>query len=320
MRLSPVQLASLVSRVRFSPSQLARLFAAAVDWDESKHPRVPPGQGDPSGQFTGKDAMVVPDPKNEAQQARLRELKLPPAWKDVRISLHPNAKLQATGIDSKGRKQYVYSAEHTAAQAAEKFARLQSFYEQAPKVERAALLGLHNGDPTAAATYLISQTGFRVGSDKETGAATKAYGASTLEGRHVRVNGNQVEFAFTGKKGVAITKTIDNPALAKYIAARGAKPNERVFEGTDIEKVRDFVKEHAGEDFKVKDFRTLHGTSRALELIEREMRSPPKNAKERTAAFTRVKKGVAEHLGNTPAVAFASYIDPAVWGRLEVVK
>ena len=39
---------------------------------------------------------------------RLRDLAIPPAWKDVWICPDPQGHLQATGIDAAGRKQYLY--------------------------------------------------------------------------------------------------------------------------------------------------------------------------------------------------------------------
>lgn len=48
--------------------------------------------------------------------ARIRALVIPPAWTDVWISPNPRSKLQATGYDAAGRKQYLYHPEFRAAQ------------------------------------------------------------------------------------------------------------------------------------------------------------------------------------------------------------
>lgn len=40
--------------------------------------------------------------------ARIRELVIPPAWRDVWICTRPNGHLQAVGTDAAGRRQYVY--------------------------------------------------------------------------------------------------------------------------------------------------------------------------------------------------------------------
>lgn len=285
------------------------------EWDESLHPRQPEGS-DKGGEFASKNAMTLLENAPDEAKQRAQEMKLPPAWTHVNIALDPEAPLQATGIDSKGRKQYVYSVAFSQAQAAAKFERLKAFNEAAPKLEAQSLKDMQAGNQAAGALYLISQTGFRVGGDADTGAETQAYGASTLLGRHVSVDGDTLSFNFTGKKGVALSKTLTNKPLADYVRSRKLGSDDRLFD-TDDAEVRAYLKKHSSDDFKVKDFRTWHGTNRALELIDLEMKTPPANVKEKQKAFARVKKGVAEHLGNTPAVAFASYIDPAVWGRLE---
>src|SRR2546430_17063220 len=57
------------------------------------------------GRFRYVDARGdrITDPE---KLERIKALVIPPAWKDVWISPSPNAKLQATGVDAAGRKQY----------------------------------------------------------------------------------------------------------------------------------------------------------------------------------------------------------------------
>ena len=45
---------------------------------------------------------------DEATLTRIRSMALPPAWERVWICPKPNGHLQATGIDTKNRKQYRY--------------------------------------------------------------------------------------------------------------------------------------------------------------------------------------------------------------------
>ena len=42
----------------------------------------------------------------EGVLTRIEDLKVPPAWRDVRIARAPSAKVQAIGYDSAGRLQY----------------------------------------------------------------------------------------------------------------------------------------------------------------------------------------------------------------------
>lgn len=309
----------VIKGIQVKKVSLAMLVKAPM-WDESLHPRDEIGQFTSNGGASAGSASLVPVAgATEEQLERLKKLRLPPAWHSVRVSEDPNAALQATGIDSKGRVQYRYSAEHSERQAAEKFARLQEFAKAVPQIEASSLRDMRAGSDAAGATYLIAQTGFRVGSDAETGAAVKAYGATTLLGKHVQVDGNKVSFNFTGKKGVEISKTIEDKPLADLIRSKNLDPEARLFKTTDAD-VRTYMKSVSKDDFKVKDFRTYHGTAIAMQHVNEEMKSPPTTVKERKAAERRVAERVAKHLGNTPTVARAAYIDPAVWGRLSVRK
>jgi DNA topoisomerase IB len=40
--------------------------------------------------------------------ARIKDLVIPPAWRKVWISPHPNGHIQAVGTDDAGRRQYLY--------------------------------------------------------------------------------------------------------------------------------------------------------------------------------------------------------------------
>jgi DNA topoisomerase-1 len=156
--------------------------------------------------------------------------------------------------------------------------------------------------------YLIDKTGFRPGSDSETGGDVKAYGATTLEADHVKIDGKKVSFDFIGKKGVRITKTLEDDRLAMLLRPRVSKGG-RLFSVSDGQ-VRDYLHSRDGA-FKLKDFRTHNGTAKALDAMKRMPK--PKSLTAFKKAQRMVAKVVSEHLGNTPAVALKSYIDPGVW-------
>ena len=289
-----------------------------VDWSE-----VAKRAWDSRGRGTAKTASSGSlRPATSKDAARIKALRVPPAWKDVHISDDHKSALQATGIDDAGRKQYLYSASHSEKKAAEKFARLKAFNDKLPSIRDAVARDIKRGaDVTpaereaATVLYLIDKTAFRVGSDAETGGAVKAYGASTLEARHVSISGHDVTFSFTGKKGVQIDKTVSDAKLAKLLAPR-VKAGGKLFDVSDG-TIRSYLKTRAGApEFKVKDFRTWHGTQMALKAMKTMIRPKTKTAFNK--AQREVSKVVAAHLGNTPAIAKASYIDPAVWGRWAV--
>ena len=65
---------------------------------------------------------------------RIRELGIPPAWKDVWICPYPNGHLQATGVDAAGRKQYRYHDEWRTRRDAEKFDEMTRFAKALPRL------------------------------------------------------------------------------------------------------------------------------------------------------------------------------------------
>lgn len=259
-----------------------------------------------------------------AEMARLHELKVPPAWTEIKFNPEPNAALILTGKDSKGRTQYRYSAAHSEKAAAEKFARLKDFNQVASKIAQKAGNDMFDESlpqktrDSAAVIKLISETGFRVGSDTDTGAEVKAHGASTLTAEHVKVNGTKLSFDFIGKKGVKITKTLDHPELARYISGKLKSKKTGPLFDTNDGQVRDYLAAAGGKGFKVKDFRTWNGTNMALKTLQG--MPEPTNAKEYAKLRLHVGKVVSQHLGNTPTVALESYIDPAVFMKWSHLK
>src|SRR5919201_6975172 len=128
--------------------------------------------------------------------ARIEALVIPPAWKEVWISPSPSAKLQATGIDAAGRRQYLYHADFRAQQDAAKFDKLIGFAERLPDL-RAAMSAHMDRDSldrervSAIALRLIDLGWFRVGSERYA-RESRTYGITTLTKRHVRVRGHRI--------------------------------------------------------------------------------------------------------------------------------
>jgi DNA topoisomerase I len=239
--------------------------------------------------------------------ARAKALRVPPAWTGLRMSVDPENPLQATGQDSKGRMQYLYSAKHSEEQAAEKFARVKQFVRELPKIDRAIAADAGSREE-AACLMLIRKTGIRIGSEHDTGAEKQAYGASTLTAKQVKVQGDTVKLKFVGKKGVDISLKVKDQQLATILAARVAKGG-KLFD-TDDAKVRDYLHSIDGP-FKVKDFRTAKAAEVALQAV-RSM-PEPRNAKEFAKARNAVGDAVAAKLGNTRSVALSSYVPPEVF-------
>jgi DNA topoisomerase IB len=220
-----------------------------------------------------------------AQLERIEKLAIPPAWKDVSISPRPGAKVQATGRDKAGRKQYLYHADFRAAQEQAKYDRLIRFAEKLPEL-RAAMAehldhdGLDRERVSAIALRLIDLGWFRVGSERYV-RESRTYGITTLTKRHVTVRGNRIALAFRGKHKVQVRSTLVDEELAaamkELLAVKGARVFEYEWEGTlynlTSKRLNDYVKLYLGPDFSAKDFRTWGGTlTAAVAFAERSRR------------------------------------------------
>jgi DNA topoisomerase-1 len=262
-----------------------------------------------------------------AKLERVEQLAIPPAWKDVWISPSPRAKLQATGYDKAGRKQYLYHSAYRATQEQAKYDKLIRFAEKLPEL-RAAMAehldkdALDRERVSAIALRLINLGWFRVGSEryaKESGT----FGITTLTRRHVEVRGGRVRLAFRGKHAVQVrTELVDAElaaAMRELLALRGgARVFRYEWEGSvyslTSKRLNDYVKLYLGEDFTAKDFRTWGGTLlAAVALAEHAKRHGfPESAAKEKRSVAAVMRRVAQQLGNTPAVCRASYVSPAV--------
>lgn len=285
---------------------------------------------DPDGKWTsgaaGAKASHVPAERNlkgalvgvggASLPSHIAKLRVPPAWTDVTYSTDPKSALWVSGKDAKGRPQAIYSPEHIDRQAKIKFARIQELdrkFDQVFDQNEAARKSEDSRQRAAAdCLALIMGMGIRPGSEDDTGAEKKAYGATTLEGRHVVIGeGGGVSLQFVGKKGVSLNLPVP-PALAKMLIERKRAAGEggQLF-AINEKALLDHTHSLDGGGFKTKDFRTRLGTQTAVSAIS-EM-TPPKNEAAYKKMVREVAVAVAKKLGNTPAIALQSYINPAVF-------
>ena len=274
------------------------------------------------GRFRYVDARGnrIDDP---AKIERIESLVIPPAWKDVWISPRPNAKLQATGVDAAGRRQYLYHPDFRAQQEQAKFDKLVRFAEKLPELrmamgEHMTLEPYERERVCAVAVRLINMAWFRVGSDRYA-KSSGTHGLTTLTRRHVSVRGTRVSFRFRAKHRQRVRTTVVDVELAEAIRELLEQPGgARVFRyGRDGETcmltgavLNEYIGEYMGDEFTAKDFRTWGGTlTAAIALAEHGVAESETDAKR---IVTKVMRTVGERLGNTAAVARASYVSPAV--------
>jgi DNA topoisomerase IB len=256
--------------------------------------------------------------------ARIQELVIPPAWKDVWISPRATAKLQATGIDRAGRRQYLYHPDYRARQEQEKFDKLIRFAEKLPDLRKAMVKDLQ-GEPLsrewacALALRLINIGWFRVGTERYA-RTTRSFGITTLRKGHVSVRGSRISFKYRGKHRVRVRTAVVDAELAAAMRELTKRPGgSRLFryEGSDGTlrnltgaHLNAYIEEHMGREFTAKDFRTWGGTLIAAIAFAEHGTPETETAAKKIVAG--VMRAVGERLGNTPAVARASYVSPAV--------
>ena len=136
---------------------------------------------------------------------RIRSVAIPPAWTDVWICPFADGHFQATGRDSKGRKQYCYHPLFREVRESTKYEHVVEFANALPTIrakvrQHMALRGLPREKVLATVVHLLETTLIRVGND-EYAKQNKSYGLTTLKNRHVAVEGSEVRFRFTGKSG-----------------------------------------------------------------------------------------------------------------------
>jgi len=261
--------------------------------------------------------------KDKQTLDRIRMLAIPPAWTKVWICANPDGHLQATGYDAKGRKQYRYHADWSRIRGQAKFEHVLTFGAQLPAMRTQLtkdleLPGFPLDKVLATVVSVMERTQIRVGGDeyaKENGS----YGLSTLKNKHVKKEGGEVRFVFTGKSGVAHTIALPDKKLARLVMRCKELPGQDLFQyvqedGTpkpiDSGMVNAYVHRITGGTFTSKDIRTWKGTVHGMEAL---LKAPaPTSATDGQHLVNAALDQVAAQLGNTRAVCRKYYVHPQV--------
>jgi len=287
------------------------------------------------------------------------------------FNTNANDKIQVAWIDSLDRQHAGYSAEHTKSQAIQKFLKIRKLDKSIPKIEKqckADIISNSRNKEAALAVALIHNTYRRIGSglskvtwdggegrpgpkkDKD-GKFIRdfvpTFGVTSFQAQHILVKGNKVHLNFLGKSGKLNNVEVTDPLVKKELIARkkaAGKNKTAVIMNVNPPAVNAYLKQAAGGDFSVKNFRTYHGTRLAADLVAKT--KIPKLDRKKFDAFMkrRVNKGVisnvqewkeetflwalkernklkldiigepiSEQLSNTKQVCIAQYIDPLVF-------
>ncbi|WP_334129952.1 DNA topoisomerase IB [Sneathiella sp.] len=298
----------------------ADLMEVGLIYVEEQKPgitRVKCGRGFSFRRVNGK---VVKDPK---RRARLLALAVPPSYTDVWYCPSPNGHLQATGFDSKGKKQYFYHPLWEELRDRNKFSLMEDFGKELPSFRRKIAYRIKHSEDgkeklLCAMLRILDKTGMRIGNAVST-ETNQTYGLTTLRKQHISVDRETVHFSFKGKGGVLIKCELYDPGLARALeecihwrgvhifAFRDAAGRRHQIRSEDI---NNFIHEHMGPAFSAKDFRTWRFSTLFLEeLVRQRKRGDP--------SLKSVFEEIVAHTCNTPAILKSSYIHP---GLLELCR
>lgn len=254
---------------------------------------------------------------------RIQRLVIPPAWKEVWICPRANGHLQATGIDERGRKQYIYHEDWVKITQENKFSKMIDFGLSLPQIRQKVrydmgLEGMDKRKIIATMIWLLEHTFVRIGNE-EYKKENDSYGLTTLHNRHVKVKGNEMVFRFRGKHGVENIIEVTNPLVAKTIKKCIELPGYELFQYVDDEgnkhtvdsqDVNEFLKEITNDEFTAKDFRTWGATNLSSKILHELGDAENKTSVKKNINY--MVKEVASHLNNTVSVCRNYYIHPTV--------
>lgn len=297
---------------------MARLVRARPDTDPGLR-RVRAGR---AFRYIDPDGKAVTD----SERRRIRNLAIPPAWSDVWIAADPLAHIQAVGIDVAGRRQYLYHRRWRQRQDRDKFTRALALADALPNARAQVTRALHGEGATreralAVAFRLLDEAAPRVGSSRYL-ARHGSRGLTTLRRRDASVTASTVALSFPGKSGKRAHLEIEDQDLANAISlfTEGVPASPLLWyqrgrrqKSLTPSDVNEYIHAITGGKFTAKDFRTLRGTTLAAEALSRI--GSVATARERREAEKLAVRATADGLGNTPAVARGSYIDPRVFER-----
>ncbi len=267
---------------------------------------------------------------DETTLDRIRSLVIPPAWRHVRISPAASSAIQAVGMDTTGRIQYLYHTKFSERQQRKKFEKIVRFGEYLPHLravtnEHISLDGFPREKVLAMMMRLINSLYMRVGTEKSA-RHYRTYGITTLHNKHLDIKrGGQLVFDFVGKSHVKHRKVLvdeELAALMKDLKQLGGA--RKLFHYLDADgkarpirpgDLNGYIKEITSPEFSCKDFRTWGGT--LLAAIALAEIGKPEDEKQVKRNIVHAVKSVAEQLGNTPTVCRGSYIHPDVISAYE---
>lgn len=329
-------------------------YFATCDRDDEGHCKPEGGGGEAATEEKPKkkpDAEKKPKRAAPGSQlhpdtlAKLKELgadKLPPAdvpVADIKVNLDAGdsgALMTWKQRSRSGRvsQQSAYTAAFHAKNAEQKWDRVQRVEPHLEAITQGLAQRMQDATlpprqrEAAAITSCIRETGLRP-TDSAESVKHGHFGISSLQGRHVKIKGNEVHLDFIGKEGVRNQTVIRDPANVAFIkeAMKTTGPQDFLFKeansGDAIKTLKEISTSVGGpEDILVKDLRTVNATRWGEEAAANYKGPPPpltgnakKDAKQIAKAILTMSGEVSKRLNNNPGMARDNYIHPRVFQK-----
>lgn len=255
---------------------------------------------------------------DEAIKQRIAQLAIPPAWQQVWINPSESGHILATGVDDKGRKQYIYHPKWRGVRDLLNFYRLLSFGSYLPLIRKEVEAQLKKStlDDTqvmAMMVWLLDNAYIRIGNETYF-EENETVGLATLGREHLRIGkSGSFHLSFTGKSSQEQEIDLHDERMAELLTKLLRRPGERIFTREDgspytATPCNEYLRSLTHGEVSAKTFRTWGGTLATYEHLRANRSTEEKPEK---VIIEAVDKS-AEQLGNTRAVARSHYVHPHV--------
>lgn len=303
-----------------SPAAVLAAEQAGLHYVSDESPGITRRRRGGGFSYTGPDGTPI---TGVATRERIAALAIPPAWTGVWISPDADGHLLATGRDDRGRKQYLYHPRWREVRDGHKFEQLSAFGAGLPRLratveQNLAKRRFSRAKVLSLVVRLLDETLIRIG-NPEYAITNESYGLTTLQPDHVEVDGSAIEFDFVAKGGLARHLTVDDGLLARLVRQCHELGGQELFcyaapDGEPIPitsgDVNRFLREQTRTEVTAKTFRTWGATTVAAAALA--LTPLPESKRSVEAAVLSAYDVAAEMLGNTRAMARASYVHPVV--------
>ncbi len=259
---------------------------------------------------------------NEKTITRIKKMVIPPMWEEVWICNKSNGHIQATGLDAKGRKQYLYHAAWSENLNHQKYNDLLKFAQKLPLIRQQVEKDLRRRiwgkeKVLALAVKLMDELFLRVG-NKFYKDENGTFGLTTLRKKHLQEEKKHLQLKYMAKSGKLRQITVNHPTLRRMLKQCSELPgyelfrykNGKNYETIDSREVNEYLRKASSAHITAKDFRTWGGTVLAVkyEPLAREM----VEVNPRQKLETTLVRLIANKLNNTVSVCRKYYVHPKV--------